>query len=189
MRGPGVVDGYRANPEATAASLPRRLVPHRRLRRALGRRLPVARGAHQGADQPRRREDLAARGRGRCCSAIPTSSRPWPSRVPDAKYGETVGAAVVARSAIGEDALRAYCGERLAAFKVPAHDRTSSTRSRRARRARCSAACWPSSCREDRDPRRRRDRRLRRRGARARRRRRRADRARRAPRGAARATA
>ena len=39
--------------------------------------------------------------------------------MPDAKYGETVGAAVVARSAIGEDALRAHCDERLAAFKVP----------------------------------------------------------------------
>ena len=40
-------------------------------------------------------------------------------RRPDAKYGETVGAVVVARSAVAEDALRAHCGERLAAFKVP----------------------------------------------------------------------
>ena len=39
--------------------------------------------------------------------------------MPDAKYGETVGAAVVARSPVGEDALRAHCDGRLAAFKVP----------------------------------------------------------------------
>jgi acyl-CoA synthetase (AMP-forming)/AMP-acid ligase II len=39
--------------------------------------------------------------------------------LPDAKYGESVGAAVVMRSALGEAALRAHCGDRLAAFKVP----------------------------------------------------------------------
>jgi acyl-CoA synthetase (AMP-forming)/AMP-acid ligase II len=39
--------------------------------------------------------------------------------LPDAKYGESVGAAVVMRSALSEDALRAHCGDRLAAFKVP----------------------------------------------------------------------
>ena len=53
------------------------------------------------------------------CSPIRTSSRRWPSHVPDAKYGETVAAAVVTRSALAEDVLRAHCGERLAAFKVP----------------------------------------------------------------------
>jgi acyl-CoA synthetase (AMP-forming)/AMP-acid ligase II len=39
--------------------------------------------------------------------------------VPDEKYGETVGAVVVTRSAVGGDALRAHCAARLAAFKVP----------------------------------------------------------------------
>jgi acyl-CoA synthetase (AMP-forming)/AMP-acid ligase II len=39
--------------------------------------------------------------------------------LPDAKYGEAVQAAVVLRSDCGEGALRAFCQERLAAFKVP----------------------------------------------------------------------
>ena len=39
--------------------------------------------------------------------------------MPDEKYGETVGAVVVTRGDVAEDALRAHCGERLAAFKVP----------------------------------------------------------------------
>ena len=122
---------------ATAGSAPA-------TRAALAGRLPHARRAAQGADQPRRREDLAARGRGRAARRTRRSPRPSRSRVPDAKYGETVGAAVVARSAIGEDALRAHCAERLAAFKVPARDPRRSTRSRRGRRARCSGGCWPS---------------------------------------------
>ena len=120
VRGPGVVDGYRDNPEATAAALPRRLVPHRRLRAALGRRLPLARRPPQGADQPRRREDLAARGRGRAARA---PRRRRGRRVRGARRqvrrgGRRRGRA--ARAAVGEDALRAHCDERLAAFKVPA---------------------------------------------------------------------
>lgn len=39
--------------------------------------------------------------------------------VPDAKYGEVVGAAIVTRDAVAKDDLRSYCSERLAAFKVP----------------------------------------------------------------------
>ena len=38
---------------------------------------------------------------------------------PDAKYGEAVHAAVVLRDDADEAALRRFCGERLAAFKVP----------------------------------------------------------------------
>ena len=75
VRGPGVVDAYRANPEANGGELPRRLVPHRRLRQLSADGYLLARRPHQGADQPRRREDLAARGRGRAARAIPTSSR------------------------------------------------------------------------------------------------------------------
>ena len=39
--------------------------------------------------------------------------------VPDAKYGEAVQAAVVCSGSADEAAIRAYCGERLAGFKVP----------------------------------------------------------------------
>ena len=44
VRGRAVVDGYRDNPEANAAVLPRRLVPHRRQRHARRRRLSDAPG-------------------------------------------------------------------------------------------------------------------------------------------------
>ena len=39
--------------------------------------------------------------------------------VPHAMYGEAVQAAVVVSADTSEDAIRAYCGERLAGFKVP----------------------------------------------------------------------
>ena len=39
--------------------------------------------------------------------------------MPDEKYGETVHAAVTLSAACGEDDIRAFCGERLAGFKVP----------------------------------------------------------------------
>jgi long-chain acyl-CoA synthetase len=39
--------------------------------------------------------------------------------VPSALYGEEVGAAVVLSGEFDEAALRAWCGESLAAFKVP----------------------------------------------------------------------
>ena len=186
MRGPGVVDGYRDNPEATRSQLPRRLVPHRRLRPALRRRLPVAGGPHQGADQPRRREDLAARGRGRAAR----SSR-----------GRRGRGLRIARREVRRDRRRrrgdarrpstaTSCARTAASGWPPSRCRRASTswmRSRRGRPARCSGACWLSSCSEGRRPRGRGDRLLRRRGARARRRRRLADRARCATRRAARA--
>ena len=40
--------------------------------------------------------------------------------LPDPIWGEVVGLCVVAQNAVGEDELRAFCGERLSAFKVPA---------------------------------------------------------------------
>jgi len=39
--------------------------------------------------------------------------------IPDERYGEEVGAAVVLAGASDEEALRRWCGERLAPFKVP----------------------------------------------------------------------
>jgi len=40
--------------------------------------------------------------------------------LPDPIWGEVVGLCVVAQNAVSEDELRAFCGERLSAFKVPA---------------------------------------------------------------------
>jgi acyl-CoA synthetase (AMP-forming)/AMP-acid ligase II len=119
VRGPGVVDTYRANPEATAASFrdgwfrtgdSGQVSPDGYL--ALAGRIKelINRGGEKIS--PHEVED-ALLGHPEVVEAVAFA-------LPDAKYGETVGAAVVARSAIGEEALRAYCDERLAAFKVPA---------------------------------------------------------------------
>jgi acyl-CoA synthetase (AMP-forming)/AMP-acid ligase II len=118
VRGPGVVDAYRANPEATAASFrdgwfrtgdSGALSADGYL--SLSGRLKelINRGGEKIS--PHEVED-ALLGHPDVVEAVAFA-------LPDAKYGETVGAAVVARSAIGEDALRAHCDERLAAFKVP----------------------------------------------------------------------
>jgi acyl-CoA synthetase (AMP-forming)/AMP-acid ligase II len=118
VRGPGVVDAYRANPEATAASFrdgwfrtgdSGTLSPDGYL--TLSGRLKelINRGGEKIS--PHEVED-ALLGHPDVLEAVAFA-------LPDAKYGETVGAAVVARTAIGEDALRAHCDERLATFKVP----------------------------------------------------------------------
>ena len=118
VRGPGVVDAYRANPEATAASFrdgwfrtgdSGTLSPDRYL--SLSGRLKelINRGGEKIS--PHEVED-ALLGHPEVVEAVAFA-------MPDAKYGETVGAAVVARSLIDEDALRTHCDERLAAFKVP----------------------------------------------------------------------
>jgi acyl-CoA synthetase (AMP-forming)/AMP-acid ligase II len=118
VRGPGVVDSYRANPEATAASFrdgwfrtgdsgvlsgDGYLSLSGRLKELINR----------GGEKisPHEVED-ALLGHPEVVEAVAFA-------MPDAKYGETVGAAVVARSVIGEDALRAHCDGRLATFKVP----------------------------------------------------------------------
>jgi acyl-CoA synthetase (AMP-forming)/AMP-acid ligase II len=118
VRGPGVVDAYRANPDATAASFrdgwfrtgdSGTLSADGYL--SLSGRLKelINRGGEKIS--PHEVED-ALLGHPEVVEAVAFA-------VPDAKYGETVGAAVVARSAVGENALRAHCDERLAAFKVP----------------------------------------------------------------------
>jgi oxalate---CoA ligase len=119
VRGPGVVDGYRDNPQATAACF----------RDGWFR---TGDSGHLSADGyvslSGRLKELINRGGEKISPhevedallAHPEVVEAVAFAMPDAKYGEAVGAAVVARSAIGEDVLRAHCDERLAAFKVPA---------------------------------------------------------------------
>ena len=118
VRGPGVVDSYRANPEATAASFrdgwfrtgdSGQLSPDGYLSLAGRIKELINRGGEKIS--PHEVEDALL--------THPEVVEAVAFGVPDAKYGETVGAVVVARSAVAEDALRAHCGERLAAFKVP----------------------------------------------------------------------
>ena len=54
LRGPKVFKGYWRDPDATARRVRRRLVPHRRHRRAGRRRLPLHRRSAQGHDRVRR---------------------------------------------------------------------------------------------------------------------------------------
>ncbi len=137
---------------------------HRRLGVARRRRLPPPRGPDQGADQPRRREDLAARGRGALLSH-PAVAEAVAFALPDAKYGETVGGR---RRAAAPTSAEASCAAlRRAAspsFKVPAR----SSRRRRDpegpdRQVQRRLAGRADRRGEDRGPRSGRDRRLRRR--------------------------
>ena len=118
MRGPGVVDSYRANPVATAASFrdgwfrtgdSGALSPDGYL--SLSGRIKelINRGGEKIS--PHEVEDALLTHTG-VVEAVAFA-------VPDDKYGETVGAVVVTRVPIDEAALRAHCSERLAAFKVP----------------------------------------------------------------------
>jgi acyl-CoA synthetase (AMP-forming)/AMP-acid ligase II len=118
VRGPGVVDSYRANPEATAASFrdgwfrtgdSGSLSPDGYLSLTGRIKELINRGGEKIS--PHEVED-ALLGHPGVVEAVAFA-------VPDAKYGETVGAAVVVRSTVAEDDLRAHCAERLAAFKVP----------------------------------------------------------------------
>ena len=118
VRGPGVVDGYRANPEATAASFrdgwfrtgDSGLLSDDGYLSLAGR---IKELINRGGEKisPHEVEDALL--------AHPDVVEAVAFALPDAKYGETVAAAVVTRSALAEDILRAHCGERLAAFKVP----------------------------------------------------------------------
>ena len=118
VRGPGVVDAYRANPEATAASFrggwfrtgdSGQLSADGYLSLAGRLKELINRGGEKIS--PHEVEDALL--------AHPDVVEAVAFAVPDDKYGETVGAVIVARSAVAEDALRAHCVARLAAFKVP----------------------------------------------------------------------
>ncbi len=118
VRGPGVVDSYRANPEATAASFrdgwfrtgdSGSLSPDGYLSLAGRIKELINRGGEKIS--PHEIED-ALLGHPEVVEAVAFA-------VPDDKYGEAVGAVVVTRSPVAGDELRAHCSERLAAFKVP----------------------------------------------------------------------
>jgi acyl-CoA synthetase (AMP-forming)/AMP-acid ligase II len=118
VRGPGVVDGYRANPEATAASFrdgwfrtgDSGVLSDDGYLSLAGR---IKELINRGGEKisPHEVEDALL--------AHPDVVEAVAFALPDAKYGETVAAAVVTRAALAEDILRAHCGQRLAAFKVP----------------------------------------------------------------------
>ncbi len=87
VRSPFLMDGYFDNPDATAEALRRRLVPHRRSRRARRRRVHVDRRPGPRRDPHRRRDGRAGRGRGGARRA----SRRWP-RSPSSAYPTSSGA-------------------------------------------------------------------------------------------------
>ena len=107
IRGANVTAGYENNPTANAEGFHQRLVPHRRPGHDGRRRLPDAHRAAQGDHQPRRREDLPARGRRGPDG--PPGGRRRSSRfaMPHDKLGEEVAAAVVLRDGSAADRARA----------------------------------------------------------------------------------
>ena len=119
IQGPNVIRGYENNPGGQRGVVRRRMVPNRRPRLSGRRRLPLARRTHQGVDQSRRREDLAARDRRSAARRIRRSPRRSCSACRTRTWGEEVAAAVVLRDAVTEAELLAYCREHLADYKRP----------------------------------------------------------------------
>lgn len=118
VRGPGVVEGYLDNPEANAASFRGgwfRTGDLGRLSRdgylTLDGRLKelINRGGEKIAP---REVDEALLAHSAVREAVAYG-------VPDTKWGEVVHAAVVTDESLSGDELRAFCADRLAAFKVP----------------------------------------------------------------------
>jgi acyl-CoA synthetase (AMP-forming)/AMP-acid ligase II len=118
VRGPGVVDGYRSNPEANAASF-----RDGWFRTGDSGALDADGYVHLAG----RIKELINRGGEKISpheveDALlqhPAVTEAVAFSLPDAKYGETVGAVVVLTADATEDELRAWCGNRLAPFKVP----------------------------------------------------------------------
>jgi acyl-CoA synthetase (AMP-forming)/AMP-acid ligase II len=118
VRGPGVVDGYRDNPEATAAAF----------RDGWFRTGDSGSLSADGYLQLSGRiKELINRGGEKISpheveSAIlahPLVVEATVFAMPDEKYGESVAVAVVLRGELEPAALEAHCEERLASFKVP----------------------------------------------------------------------
>ena len=82
LRSPFLMDGYFDEPDATAEALARRLVPHRRPRRARRRGLPLDRRPRARRDPHRRRDGRAARGRAGARRRIRPSPRSRSSACP-----------------------------------------------------------------------------------------------------------
>jgi oxalate---CoA ligase len=118
VRGPGVVDGYLDNPEANAASFrdgwfrtgDSGVLDDDGYLRLAGRIKELINRGGEKISPPEIEEALLAH-------AAVTEACAF--AIPDAKYGEVVGAIVVLRSPASEAALRAHCAATLAAFKVP----------------------------------------------------------------------
>ena len=118
MRGAGVVDGYPDNPEANVASFragwfrtgDSGMLDADGYLHLRGR---IKELVNRGGEKisPQEVEDVLLR--------HPAVSEAAVDAVPDPKYGEVVGAAVVLREQVGERDLQAHCAELLAAFKVP----------------------------------------------------------------------
>jgi acyl-CoA synthetase (AMP-forming)/AMP-acid ligase II len=118
VRGPGVVDSYRANPEATAASFrdgwfrtgdSGSLSPDGYLSLAGRIKELINRGGEKIS--PHEVEDALL--------AHPDVVEAVAFALPDAKYGETVGAVVVLIGVADEAELQRLAGELLSGFKVP----------------------------------------------------------------------
>lgn len=118
VRGPSVVDGYRDNPEANAASF----------RDGWFRTGDVGRLSADGyLTLDGRIKELINRGGEKISPfeveeallAHPSVTEAVAYGAPDDKYGEVVAAVVVTRAPVEERALTEHCSERLAAFKVP----------------------------------------------------------------------
>jgi acyl-CoA synthetase (AMP-forming)/AMP-acid ligase II len=118
VRGPGLVDGYLNNAEATAESFrdgwfrtgdSGSLDEDGYLRLAGRIKELINRGGEKIS--PAEVEDVVL--------AHPAVSEAVAFALPDERYGETVAVAVVLRSPVDEASLRRHCANHLAAFKVP----------------------------------------------------------------------
>ena len=147
IRGANVTAGYENNPKPTRR-VHRRLVPHRRSGRAR-RATATSRitGRLEGDHQPRRREDLAARGGRGADGASRRGAGRSTFAVPHDKLGEEV--------ARGGGAARGQAGRRARSCAISPRrgSRTSRcraascfwTRFRKAPRASCSGSAWRKS--------------------------------------------
>ena len=122
LRGPKVFKGYWRDPDATSRGVRRRLVPHRRHRRARRRRLPLHRRPAQGHDRVGRREHRQLRGRAGALRARRRSSRPRSSAAPTsggARCRSPTSCSSATARPTTPDELIEHCRGQLAKFKVP----------------------------------------------------------------------